>query len=893
MNNLISKIVGVCLGLSLATGVGVGVAAGNQEAKEAKADTGSITRAGTSALSDTAESLNSYITIKTSSTNSYTSPARAYANVTITINAIGGSSLNSVTYEASSTGTYVTAAQNATVSPSVTPTVSGKNVTWSFSTNPTEFTFTPTAQTRWNNIIITYTYGASDPADAKLDSLIADSNPTNLSYYNDATNSDIDYTGASLKAHYTSASNSSWSKDVALSNSALTWAIDMDELELTASYTDTSTTPNVTKSYTWTVIDLGDRPLSGEITSFSAVSGFVPNTNEKVSYLAEKGDGTTAPFISSGSLRLYKPDSGKTTGGELTVSAATGYIIKAIILKTNRADSFQCSIDNGSQSALTSEVSGNFNVYSLSNLSASSVLFLNTYGDKHDISYLYVEYAASGTPVTTYSVTYDSNGGSGTMTDIHSPYASGATVTVLANSFTKSGYDFDHWNTASNDSGTSYNPNATFTISSNVTLYAQWVQAAQKYVDDTNAKTITWDLTKVSYDEATASKMEWNSPKASVLAEKGGAGTATNNYCPPDRTSTRFYKYGTLEFATPTNYEIVKVVATATSAGYATTLSGSTYSNGSAAADGTDVTITPTDGGFPVKVTSLSDTVGLSSIVVHYKEFEGGTRYVLKSNTTTYTASVGTQDWANTSLISGFNSSVFTVATSSNIRLGASGHETEIMFFPGSGTSVLNIGLNDSNSIISKVSISLKRHTTTETPLVSCGGFVEEIIDDSFTTHRYYPLKQSFQLEVTTARIYAASIVIEVIPLSDELIGWGNAFLELTKDECALGNGVSSDTWSNCETVFENITSTSQNSLKTLTANKTGNAAEEAVARYDIIVANYGLDNFITRSINSNRIIPLKISNNSASIYALVAISMVTMTVVGAYFFLRKKKEVK
>ena len=37
MNKLISKIVGVCLGLSLATGVGVGVAAGNQEIKEANA----------------------------------------------------------------------------------------------------------------------------------------------------------------------------------------------------------------------------------------------------------------------------------------------------------------------------------------------------------------------------------------------------------------------------------------------------------------------------------------------------------------------------------------------------------------------------------------------------------------------------------------------------------------------------------------------------------------------------------------------------------------------------------------------------------------------------------------------------------------------------------------
>ncbi len=43
MNNLISKIVGVCLGLSLATGVAVGVGAGNQEVREANAATSDLT----------------------------------------------------------------------------------------------------------------------------------------------------------------------------------------------------------------------------------------------------------------------------------------------------------------------------------------------------------------------------------------------------------------------------------------------------------------------------------------------------------------------------------------------------------------------------------------------------------------------------------------------------------------------------------------------------------------------------------------------------------------------------------------------------------------------------------------------------------------------------------
>ena len=99
------------------------------------------------------------IQIKTSSANNYTNPLRFYANVTATIQANSGYKITSVTYEASSTGNYVTYAQNATVSPSVTPTVSGKNVTWDYSSSSSDvtvFTFKPASQTRCNSITITY-----------------------------------------------------------------------------------------------------------------------------------------------------------------------------------------------------------------------------------------------------------------------------------------------------------------------------------------------------------------------------------------------------------------------------------------------------------------------------------------------------------------------------------------------------------------------------------------------------------------------------------------------------------------------------------------------------------------------------------------------------------------
>lgn len=127
----------------------------------------SVTWPGTTALPGTATPVanDQNVTIMVSSTNTYSNPIRIYANTTVTINANNGAKITSVAYEASSTGNYVTAAQNATVSPEVTPSVNGKIVTWTYdeSANVTAFTFTPSAQTRSNGITITYITSGSTP----------------------------------------------------------------------------------------------------------------------------------------------------------------------------------------------------------------------------------------------------------------------------------------------------------------------------------------------------------------------------------------------------------------------------------------------------------------------------------------------------------------------------------------------------------------------------------------------------------------------------------------------------------------------------------------------------------------------------------------------------------
>jgi uncharacterized repeat protein (TIGR02543 family) len=74
----------------------------------------------------------------------------------------------------------------------------------------------------------------------------------------------------------------------------------------------------------------------------------------------------------------------------------------------------------------------------------------------------------------TYSVTYDANGGTGTTVD-NAKYEAGKTVTVMANSFTRSGFVFSSWNTLADGTGTTYAANGTLTMpSGGITLYAIW-----------------------------------------------------------------------------------------------------------------------------------------------------------------------------------------------------------------------------------------------------------------------------------------------------------------------------------------------------------------------------------------------------------------------------------
>ena len=83
-----------------------------------------------------------------------------------------------------------------------------------------------------------------------------------------------------------------------------------------------------------------------------------------------------------------------------------------------------------------------------------------------------------------FSITYDANGGSGSVPVDTTKYLPGSTITVLGGgALTRSGYTFAGWNTTAAGSGTTYAAGSTFSMgSANVTLYAKWTASTNQSI---------------------------------------------------------------------------------------------------------------------------------------------------------------------------------------------------------------------------------------------------------------------------------------------------------------------------------------------------------------------------------------------------------------------------
>lgn len=128
---------------------------------------------------------------------------------------------------------------------------------------------------------------------------------------------------------------------------------------------------------------------------------------------------------------------------------------------------------------------------------------------------LYAQWA-----VNTYTIAFDANGGTGTMTGMSMTY--GVAANLTSNDFTYSGYNFVKWNTEADGSGRDYTDeqsvnNLTTENGATVTLYAQWEQAETTVADITtenygqyvNLRTSILDLENVTLEGGSHPEADW------------------------------------------------------------------------------------------------------------------------------------------------------------------------------------------------------------------------------------------------------------------------------------------------------------------------------------------------------------------------------------------------
>lgn len=80
-------------------------------------------------------------------------------------------------------------------------------------------------------------------------------------------------------------------------------------------------------------------------------------------------------------------------------------------------------------------------------------------------------------PEVKYTITFKANNATATGSTASITAVAGTTVTLTANGFALEGYNFTGWNTAADGSGTGYGNSASLQLTSNLTLYAQWILA--------------------------------------------------------------------------------------------------------------------------------------------------------------------------------------------------------------------------------------------------------------------------------------------------------------------------------------------------------------------------------------------------------------------------------
>ena len=242
--------------------------------------------------------------------------------------------------------------------------------------------------------------------------------------------------------------------------------------------------------------------------------------------------------------------------------------------------------------------------------------------------------------------------------------------------------------------------------------------------------------------------------------------------------------------------------------------------------------------------------------------------------------------------------------------------EGEVRFYanPSSGDvgTTSDIVLCDSTSLtlyapetfaISRVEIncsSKNKNNTKYGPAdVSVGGTVVTSIGrESRTKIVDYTFNQSVTIS-TTKWIYIEYIKVTIVKSTnvDHMASaYAFDFNEITTAECSAMKGISDTVWTKCSNIYDFAVIENPElilKLKEASAEQTGDDLGQALYRYDLIVSKYGKNDFMSRNPSSangvNQLI--SINNIQDTTWIIVIVGLVSLTAVGGYIFIRRRKE--
>ena len=231
----------------------------------------------------------------------------------------------------------------------------------------------------------------------------------------------------------------------------------------------------ISDSYTAT---FEDKPTATNGTTSGSVTG-TSSITWSYSVTQETKSGKS-PYVAHSDDNGWQLGSSNSpcTAFSISTSGISGTITK-IVVETgsyNASSRINCTV-GGSNFGTQNQTSGNGSVNKLTFTgSASGEIIVSATASTRAFYFKSV----TVTYTSSYSVTYNGNGAtSGSAPTDATAYSSGATVTVLGQgTLVKTGYGFSGWNTKADGTGTNYDEDDTFSITTSTTLYAKWVPYA-------------------------------------------------------------------------------------------------------------------------------------------------------------------------------------------------------------------------------------------------------------------------------------------------------------------------------------------------------------------------------------------------------------------------------